>query len=110
MERDPRFEAVVCGSPEDGEEVAAVAAAAGATGVPPLGTFHQFAAVINACDLLLTPDTCTVHLAAAWRTRGCNPAQIRNLGSRCRWIHCAPAVWLERRRFDSERDRLAFGS
>ncbi|HET8834153.1 MAG TPA: glycosyltransferase family 9 protein [Gemmatimonadales bacterium] len=64
---DPRFEAVVCGSPEDEEQVEAVAAATGATAVPPLRSFHEFAAIINACDLLLTPDTCTVHLAAAWR-------------------------------------------
>jgi len=64
---DPRFEAVVCGSPEDREQVEAIAAATGAAAVPPLGSFHEFAAVINACDLLLTPDTCTVHLAAAWR-------------------------------------------
>jgi heptosyltransferase-2 len=64
---DPRFEAVVCGSPGDREQVAAVAAATGAAPVPPLDSFHQFAAVVNACDLLLTPDTCTVHLAAAWR-------------------------------------------
>jgi ADP-heptose:LPS heptosyltransferase len=64
---DPRFEAVVCGSPEDREQVEAIAAATGAVPVPPLAGFHEFAAVINACDLLLTPDTCTVHLAAAWR-------------------------------------------
>jgi len=64
---DPRFEAVVCGSPEDREQVEAIAAATGAAAVPPLGSFHEFAAMINTCDLLLTPDTCTVHLAAAWR-------------------------------------------
>jgi ADP-heptose:LPS heptosyltransferase len=64
---DPRFEAVVCGSPEDREQVEAVAAATGSAVVPPLVDFHEFATVINACDLLLTPDTSTVHLAAAWR-------------------------------------------
>ena len=64
---DPRFEAVVCGSPEDREQVDAIAEATGAAAVPPLGSFHEFAAVVNACDLLLTPDTVTVHLAAAWR-------------------------------------------
>ena len=67
LQLDPRFEAVVCGSPEDREQVEAIAAATGAAVVPPLGSFHEFAAVINACDLLLTPDTSTVHLAAAWR-------------------------------------------
>jgi lipopolysaccharide heptosyltransferase II len=64
---DPRFEAVVCGSPEDRAQVEAIAAATGAAAVAPLVSFHEFATVINACDLLLTPDTCTVHLAAAWR-------------------------------------------
>lgn len=64
---DPRFEAVICGSPEDREQVEAIAAAIGAAAVAPLVSFHEFATVINACDLLLTPDTCTVHLAAAWR-------------------------------------------
>jgi ADP-heptose:LPS heptosyltransferase len=64
---DPRVEAVVCGNPEDREQVEAIAAATGAAAVPPLASFHEFATVINACDLLLTPDTCAVHLAAAWR-------------------------------------------
>jgi ADP-heptose:LPS heptosyltransferase len=64
---DPRFEAVVCGSAEDREQVERIALATGAAAVPPLVSFHEFATVINACDLLLTPDTCTVHLAAAWR-------------------------------------------
>ncbi len=64
---DPRFSATVCGAPEYREEVAAIAEAAGAGVVPPLPSFHEFAAVINAFDLLLTPDTSVVHLAAAWR-------------------------------------------
>jgi ADP-heptose:LPS heptosyltransferase len=64
---DPRFEAVVCGSPEDREQVEGIARATGAAAVPPLVSFHEFATVINACDILLTPDTCAVHLAAAWR-------------------------------------------
>jgi ADP-heptose:LPS heptosyltransferase len=64
---DPRFDIMVFGSPEDRVQVEAIAAASGAAAVPPLPSFHEFAAVINACDLLLTPDTCTVHLAAAWR-------------------------------------------
>jgi ADP-heptose:LPS heptosyltransferase len=64
---DPRFEAVVCGNPEDRAQVEAIAAATGAAVVPPLGSFHEFAAIINRFDLLLTPDTAAVHLAAAWR-------------------------------------------
>ncbi len=64
---DDRFTVLVCGAPDAREEVAAIAAAAGADALAPLSSFHEFAAVINSCDLLLTPDTSVVHLAAAWR-------------------------------------------
>jgi ADP-heptose:LPS heptosyltransferase len=66
-ELDPRFSVTVCGAPEYQEEVTAIASAAAADQVPPLSTFHEFAAIINSFDLLLTPDTSVVHLAAAWR-------------------------------------------
>lgn len=65
--RDPRFSVLVCGAPEHGEDVAAIAASTGAEALPALASFHEFAAVIDSCDLLLTPDTSVVHLAAAWR-------------------------------------------
>ena len=64
---DPRFSVTVCGAGEYLDEIHAIAGAAGADQVRPLASFHEFAAVINACDLLLTPDTSVVHLAAAWR-------------------------------------------
>jgi ADP-heptose:LPS heptosyltransferase len=67
LQLDPRIEAIVCGAPGDYEEVCAIAAATGAAAVPPTSGLQEFAAVINACDLLLTPDTCVVHMAAAWR-------------------------------------------
>jgi ADP-heptose:LPS heptosyltransferase len=64
---DDRFQISVCGAPEDAEEVAAVAAAAGLEPVPPLESLHDFAAVIHEFDMVLTPDTSVVHLAAAWK-------------------------------------------
>lgn len=64
---DARFTVIVCGAPDYQDEVSAIAAAAGVDAIPPLPRFHDFAAMVSACDLLLTPDTCVVHLAAAWR-------------------------------------------
>lgn len=57
---------VVCGAPGDAAEVEAIASATGTEPLPPL-PFHAFASVIHECDLLLTPDTSVVHLAAAWK-------------------------------------------
>lgn len=65
--RDPRFAASVCGTPGDAREVGLVAEAADVPAVPPCATFGAFAAVIHEFDLLLTPDTAVVHLAAAWK-------------------------------------------
>lgn len=57
----------VCGSPDDAAEVGHIARATGAQAVPPCASFHAFAAIIHEFDLLLTPDTAAVHLAAAWK-------------------------------------------
>ncbi len=65
--RDPRFSVTVCGAPEYLGEIDAIATETGADEVRPVRSFHEFAGVINAFDLLLTPDTSVVHLAAAWR-------------------------------------------
>jgi ADP-heptose:LPS heptosyltransferase len=64
---DPRFSVTVCGGVGYDDEIDAIAGETGVDKVRPLDSFHEFAAVINACDLLLTPDTSVVHLAAAWR-------------------------------------------
>jgi ADP-heptose:LPS heptosyltransferase len=62
----PQLGIVVCGAPGDAAEVEAIAGATGVEPVPPL-PFHAFASIIHECDLLLTPDTSVVHLAAAWK-------------------------------------------
>ena len=64
---DDRFQVSVCGAPGDADEVAAVAAATGLDPVPALRSLHDFAAVIHEFDMVLTPDTSVVHLAAAWK-------------------------------------------
>jgi ADP-heptose:LPS heptosyltransferase len=67
MSKDPRFAISICGSPEDATEVRRVAFATGAQAVPPQPSLKEFAAILHQFDLLLTPDTAVVHLAAAWK-------------------------------------------
>lgn len=67
MERHREFEVLVCGAPQDAPQVARIAAETGAHGVPPGATLTEFAAILHELDLLVTPDTVAVHLAAAWK-------------------------------------------
>jgi ADP-heptose:LPS heptosyltransferase len=67
IETDPRFAVCVCGAPQDADEVRHVAEATGALAVPPRPSLRDFAAILHQFDLLLTPDTAAVHLAAAWK-------------------------------------------
>jgi len=67
MSKDPRFVISICGSPDDATEVRRVAFATGAQAVPPRSSLKEFAAIVHQFDLLLTPDTAVVHLAAAWK-------------------------------------------
>ncbi|HYF02844.1 MAG TPA: glycosyltransferase family 9 protein [Patescibacteria group bacterium] len=39
----------------------------GVATAPAAKSFHEFAAMLHQCDLIFTPDTSTVHLAAAWK-------------------------------------------
>jgi ADP-heptose:LPS heptosyltransferase len=63
--RDPRFHVSVCGAPQDAAQVNQVAQATGAQAVPQTGSLREFAALVREFDILLTPDTAAVHLAAA---------------------------------------------
>jgi ADP-heptose:LPS heptosyltransferase len=67
LDFDPRFAIAVGGAPAYRAEVEAIAAGSGAACMPPLASFHEVAAVLREFDLLLTPDTSVVHLAAAWK-------------------------------------------
>lgn len=64
---DTRFDVSVCGAPQDAAEVQRVAKSTGAQAVPARSSLREFAALIHEFDLLLTPDTAVVHLAAAWK-------------------------------------------
>jgi ADP-heptose:LPS heptosyltransferase len=65
---DPRFAIWVGGAPAYRTEVEAIAAVSGAACMPAVTSFHEVAALFREFDLLLTPDTSVVHLAAAWKT------------------------------------------
>jgi ADP-heptose:LPS heptosyltransferase len=67
MRNDPRFAISICGAPGDATEVRQVAFATEAQAVPPTSSLKEFAAIVHEFDLLLTPDTAVVHLAAAWK-------------------------------------------
>jgi ADP-heptose:LPS heptosyltransferase len=67
MSQDSRFAVSVCGTPQDATEVRRVAVATDTQAVPPRSSLREFAAIIHEFDLLLTPDTAVVHLAAAWK-------------------------------------------
>jgi len=67
MKSDARFGVSVCGAPRDAAEVEAVAQATDASAVPPRPSLREFAAILHEFDLLLTPDTAAIHLAAAFK-------------------------------------------
>ena len=64
---DPRFAVWVGGAPAYRDDIEAIAKGAGTAVLPPLPVFHEFAGMVREFDLLLTPDTSVVHLAAAWK-------------------------------------------
>ncbi|MGN6391967.1 MAG: glycosyltransferase family 9 protein [Gemmatimonadales bacterium] len=67
MERHPEFEVFVCGAAQQAPIVEWIVAATGAHAIPPRATLSEFAAIVHEFDLLVTPDTVAVHLAAAWK-------------------------------------------
>jgi ADP-heptose:LPS heptosyltransferase len=67
MKTDRRFGVSVCGAPRDATEVEAVAEASGARALQPRPSLRDFAAILHEFDLLVTPDTAAVHLAAAFK-------------------------------------------
>lgn len=60
-------ETVVFASPEYEPERHAITRAGGRE-APVAAGFHEFAAMLHECDVIVTPDTSVVHLAAAWQT------------------------------------------
>ena len=58
---------VLCGTPADAGTIQqiAVQSGSGALTLPPLQRYEDFAAALNLAHIVVTPDTSTVHLAAA---------------------------------------------
>lgn len=65
--RHPEFEVYVCGSPQNASAIARIGLAAGVQAAPPRASLSEFAAILHEFDLLVTPDTVAVHIAAAWK-------------------------------------------
>lgn len=66
-QRHPEADIVLFAAPHHAERQRAIASATGARIAPIVPAFHNFAALISTCDMLVTPDTSVVHLAAAFR-------------------------------------------
>lgn len=60
------MEIVVFAAPHHAAEQAAITGAAGVRAIPIVPAFHDFAALLHECSILITPDTSVVHLAAAF--------------------------------------------
>jgi ADP-heptose:LPS heptosyltransferase len=67
----PSVQFFIFGAPGEGREVQQIAESTGASGVPPSNSFHEFATRLRAMTCMWTPDTSSVHLAAAWNMPCC---------------------------------------
>lgn len=65
--RHPEAELLLFAAPAYARAQAAIAAATGVCPVPIMPSFHQFAILLEGCDIIVTPDTAAAHLAAAWQ-------------------------------------------
>ena len=71
MKSRPDVKPFIFGAPGEEEDVREVAVATGAQEVEASTSFHAFAALLHEMSALWTPDTSTVHLAAAWNIPCC---------------------------------------
>lgn len=63
-ERHPGLDIVLAGAPHHTERLQAVGAATGRPVLPPDPSFHGFVAMVAGADMIWTPDTSIVHVAA----------------------------------------------
>jgi ADP-heptose:LPS heptosyltransferase len=63
--REAGFIPIICGTPADAERAREIATQGGAQLLPPQNNYADFAAAVAQVDGVITPDTSTVHLAAA---------------------------------------------
>lgn len=65
--RHPEAEILVFASPAHAHVQRDIVTASGVRPAPIMPSFHQFAALLESCHIIVTPDTAAVHLAAAWK-------------------------------------------
>jgi ADP-heptose:LPS heptosyltransferase len=63
----PDVEIFIFGMKKVHELLEEISLKSGAKIAPTSNSFHEFAALLSTCDIILTPDTSAVHLAAAWK-------------------------------------------
>lgn len=80
----PSVQFFVFGTPQEQDQVRAIAEATGAHAVPPSDGFHSYATRLRVMQALWTPDTAATHLAAAWQTPVCG-MYIRDVDQRYPW-------------------------
>jgi len=84
MSMYPSVQFYVFGTPNEQDQVRAIAEATGAHAVPPSDGFHHYASRLRVMQALWTPDTAATHLAAAWQTPVCG-MYIRDVDQRYPW-------------------------
>jgi ADP-heptose:LPS heptosyltransferase len=63
----PRITPLIFASPGYENQAKEISLKTGVNIAPPTKSFHEFAVLLHECDVIFTPDTSVVHLAAAWQ-------------------------------------------
>lgn len=63
----PTWRVLILSAPADASQQADLAARIDAEQAPTTGSFHAFAAIVQQCSMIVSPDTSVVHLAAAFK-------------------------------------------
>lgn len=67
-QRHPGVDPYIFAAPPHKDMQMRIAASTGAVAVPIVPSFHEYACLLSVMDAIVTPDTSSVHLAAAWKT------------------------------------------
>lgn len=63
----PFLDVVLFGSKDYSQDINEIVSLCKCTAAPFVSSMHLWAALLNTCDVLITPDTAAVHLASAWK-------------------------------------------
>lgn len=63
----PQITPLIFASPGYEKQAQEISLKTGCSIAPTTKSFHEFAALLHECDIIFTPDTSVVHLAAAWQ-------------------------------------------